>query len=56
LLKDLCRVAHACLIEFLHTSLGPPEGVPRIVLAIDTFGEYLDKKIGRNLAGLSRAP
>ena len=42
LLKDLCRVAHECLIEFLCTSLGLPEGVPGIVMAIDTFGEYLD--------------
>ena len=42
LLKDLCRVAHECLIEFLRTSLGLSEGVPGIVMAIDTFGEYLD--------------
>ena len=27
LLKDLCRVAHECLIEFLRTSLGLPAGV-----------------------------
>ena len=26
----------------LRTSLGLPEGVPGIVMAIDTFGEYLD--------------
>jgi len=31
LLKDLCRVAHECLTEFLRTSL--PEGVPGIVMA-----------------------
>ena len=42
LLKDLCRVAHECLIEFLRTSLGLPKGVPGIVMAIHTFGEYLD--------------
>ena len=42
LLKELCRVAHEYLIEFLRTSLGLPEGVPGIVMAIDTFGEYLD--------------
>ena len=42
LLKDLCRVAHECLIEFLRTSLGLPEGIPGIVMAIHTFGEYLD--------------
>ena len=34
-----CRVAHECLIEFLRTSLGPPQGVPGIVMAIHTFGE-----------------
>jgi hypothetical protein len=34
LLKDLWRVAHECLIEFLRTSLGLPEGVPGIVMAI----------------------
>jgi hypothetical protein len=42
LLKDLCRVAHECLMEFLRTSLGLAEGVPGIVMAIHTFGEYLD--------------
>ena len=42
LLKDLCRVAHECLIEFLRTSLGLPDCVPGIVMAIHTFGEYLD--------------
>ena len=40
--KALCRVAHECLIEFLRTSLGLPEGVPGLVMAIHTFGEYLD--------------
>ena len=39
--KNLCRVAHECLIEFLRTSLGLPEGIPGIVMAIHTFGEYL---------------
>ena len=42
LLKDLCRLAHECLIEFLRTSLGLPAGVPGIVMAIHTFGKYLD--------------
>jgi hypothetical protein len=42
LLKDLCRVAHEWLIEFLRTSLGLPESVPSIVMAIHSFGEYLD--------------
>jgi hypothetical protein len=32
------RVAHECLIEFLRTSLGLPEGVLGIVMAIHTFG------------------
>jgi Putative transposase len=41
-LANLCRVAHECLIEFLRTSLGLPEGVPGIVMAIHTFGEYRD--------------
>ena len=36
------RVAHECPIEFLRTSLGLPEGVLGIVMAIHTFGEYLD--------------
>jgi hypothetical protein len=36
------RVAHECLIEFLRTSLGLPEGVAGMVMAIHTFGEYLD--------------
>ena len=42
LLKDLCRLAHECLIEYLRTTLGLPEGLPGIVMAIHTFGEYLD--------------
>jgi hypothetical protein len=42
LLKDLCCVAYECLIEFLRTSVGLPEGVPGVVMAIHTFGEYLE--------------
>ena len=42
LLKDLCRLAHECLIEYLRTTLALPEGLPGIVMAIHTFGEYLD--------------
>ncbi|HCF93553.1 MAG TPA: hypothetical protein DEW46_00675 [Verrucomicrobia bacterium] len=42
LLKDLCRIAHECLLEYLRTTLGLPEGLPGIVMAIHTFGEYLD--------------
>jgi len=42
LLTDLCRLAHGCLIEYLRTTLDLPEGLPGIVMAIHTFGEYLD--------------
>jgi len=42
LLKDLCRIAHECLIEYLRTTLGLTEVLPGIVMAIHTFGEYLD--------------
>ena len=42
LLKDLCRLAHECLLEYLRTTLDLPEGLPGIVMAIHTFGEYLD--------------
>ena len=42
LLKGLCRIAHECLLEFMRTALGLPEGLPGIVMTIHTFGEYLD--------------
>ena len=42
LLKDLCRLAHECLLEYLRATLDLPEGLPGIVMAIHTFGEYLD--------------
>ena len=42
LLKDLCRIAHECLLEYLRTTLDLPDGLPGIVMAIHTFGEYLD--------------
>jgi hypothetical protein len=42
LLKELCRIAHECLLEFMRTTLGLPDGLPGIVMAIHTFGEYLD--------------
>ena len=42
LLKNLCRMARECLTEFMQTTLGLPEGLPGIVMAIHTFGEYLD--------------
>jgi hypothetical protein len=37
--KDLCRLAHECLLEHLRTTLDLPEGQPGIVMAIHTFGE-----------------
>ncbi len=42
LLKDLCRIANQCLVEFMRTTLGLPEGIAGIVMVIHTFGEYLD--------------
>jgi len=43
LLRDLCRIAHACLLEYLRATLDLPEGLPGIVMTIHTFGEYLDR-------------
>jgi hypothetical protein len=42
LLKDLCRIAHECVRDVMRISLDRPEGMPGIVMAIHTFGEYLD--------------
>ena len=42
LLKALCRIAHECLVEFMRTTLDLPDGLPGLVMAIHTFGEYLD--------------
>jgi hypothetical protein len=42
LLKDLCRIAHECVRDVMRTALDQPEGIPGIVMAIHTFGEYLD--------------
>jgi hypothetical protein len=42
LLKDLCRIAHECLLDYLRTTLNLPHGLPGIVMAIHTFGEHLD--------------
>jgi len=42
LIKELCRIAHRCLAEFQRTTLGLPEGTTGVVMAIHTFGEYLD--------------
>ena len=42
LLKDFCRLANDSLREFMRLTLGLPDGQPGIVMAIHTFGEYLD--------------
>ena len=42
LLKDLCPIAHECLLEYLRTTLNLPDGLPSIVMTIHSFGEYLD--------------
>ena len=50
LLKQLCRIAHQCVCEFLRDAFGDAggvgnaahDGVSAIVMAIHTFGEYLD--------------
>ena len=45
LLKDLCRIAHECLTEYMRTTLGLPDGLPGIVMAIHIpplRDEYLD--------------
>ena len=47
LLKDLCRLAHECLLEYLRTTLDLPDGLPGIVMAIHTFGEYLAPALAR---------
>jgi len=42
LLKAFCRLAHECLVEYMRTTVGLPDGLPGIVMAIHTFGEYMD--------------
>jgi len=42
LLKDLCRLAHECLLDYLRATIELAEGLPGIVMAIHTFGKYLD--------------
>jgi hypothetical protein len=32
LLKDLCHLAHECLLEYLRTTLDLPDGLPGIVM------------------------
>ena len=50
LLKQLCRIALQCVSDFQRDAFGDAngvgttvhDGVPAIVMAIHTFGEYLD--------------
>jgi len=45
LIKELCRIAHACLAEFQRATLGLPEGITGVVMAIHIprlRDEYLD--------------
>lgn len=42
LLKDMCKIAHQCMLEYMRTTLDLPEGLPGIVMTIHSFGEYLD--------------
>ena len=41
LLKELCRIARDCLVDYQRTILQLPNGIPGVVMAIHTFGEYL---------------
>jgi hypothetical protein len=41
LLKQLCRIARDCLIDYQREILQLPDGISGAVLAIHTFGEYL---------------
>lgn len=42
LLKDLCLIAHGAIRDFLRTALDLPDGIPGMVMAIHTFGEFVD--------------
>jgi len=42
LLKDLCRIAHESLLQYLRATLDLPDGIPGIVMTIHSYGEYLD--------------
>lgn len=42
LIKELCRIANGCILDFQRTALNLPEGVGGPVITIHTFGEYLD--------------
>jgi hypothetical protein len=41
LLKELCRIARDCLVDYQRTVLQLQDGIPGAVMAIHTFGEYL---------------
>ena len=41
LLKELYRIARDCLVDYQRTALQLPDGIPGMVMAIHTFGEYL---------------
>ena len=41
LLKQLCRIANECLLEFLRRITHKPDGQLGMVMTIHTFGEYM---------------
>ena len=43
LLSKLCRCAYESLLDFLRISIGLEEDVPGVVMAIQTFGDYVDR-------------
>ena len=42
LLKELCRIARDCLTDYQREILQLPDGIAGAVMALHTFGEYLD--------------
>jgi len=54
LLKEFCRLAHECLVEWMRTTLSLPDAHPGIVMAIHTFGEYLWEIRGHILGDTER--
>lgn len=43
LLSKLCRSAYQSMLIFLRTTMRLPDGVPGVVMAVQTFGEYPDR-------------
>ncbi len=43
LLSKLCRCAYESLLIFLRNAIGLTEGVPGVVMSIQTFGDYPDR-------------